>query len=373
MTGLLNILFAASTLFLGPSGCASSPTGESGPAFDQHLLSSSGNGSIHAMTADLHGDGDPDILSGAFYSGTITWHVNQGGSFSSQRVATGFQGVRNVCAEDLDGDGDLDVLACAFQIGAVSWWENTGGTAWTTHTLTDSLPGANRVCAGDLDADGDLDIVAGSWNHAGTGTDRIIWYENEGSGGFTDHPISESRDRVSGLATADLDGDGDLDIISADFGTSRIIWLENTGDGFIPTIVASGFMGCHWIWPHDIDGDSDVDLAGAAMQSNTVAWFENDGSGIFLRHIVDDSVLFAGCVHVADMDGDGMIDLLASSGGSGALYWWKEGPGGWQRHTITESLDQPLSVWADDLDGDGDTDVVGTDFDTRILAWWEHR
>jgi hypothetical protein len=374
MSTRLTIILVAIALLTGFCACATSSEEDAIPSFRRHTLTTAADGAIHAVTADLGDDGDADILTANFYDGTITlWDALGSGAFSAQIVARDFEGVRNVYAHDLDADGDRDIVACAFYDGEVAWWENTAGGEWSKHLLTESMPGANTVFPGDLDGDGDPDIIAGSWDQEGAGNDQIAWFENDGTGSFTEHLISETSDRISSLVVTDLDGDSEADIVCADYGNDRITWLEYSGGSYTFTSLTSGFNGCHWAWPHDLDGDGDMDIAGAAYEGGAVAWLENDGTGSFTRHPVDTAVNLASHVHIGDVDGDGRADILATGGNPGALYWWKYASGRWQRHVITASLAQPLSVWAADLDGDGDTDIVGTDYTSDLCAWWENR
>jgi len=88
--------------------------------------------------------------------------------------------------------------------------------------ITTSAHGAQSVYVADLEGDGDLDILSASWD------DKIAWYENDGSGQFGfQQVITYLADGASSVYAADLDGDGDLDVLSASVLNHTIAWYEN--------------------------------------------------------------------------------------------------------------------------------------------------
>ena len=146
-------------------------------------------------------------------------------------LSNDFRGARQIYAFDLDSDGDLDVLGVAFYENAVAWWENDGAQHFTMHSIKTAFVGANTVYAGDLDADGDLDVIAGSWHHDVNDQDALLWFENDGHGAFAEHVLVDRDSRNSCLKVADVDEDGDTDILAAVYGSNAILWLENQGGG----------------------------------------------------------------------------------------------------------------------------------------------
>merc|ERR1712146_445914 len=98
------------------------------------------------------------------------------------------------------------------------------------------MGGARSVHAADLDGDGDLDILSASLHD-----DEIAWYRNNGAGTFSDQIIiSTDADAAFSAYAADLDGDGDLDILSASLNDDKIAWYRNNGHGtFSDQIIVS--------------------------------------------------------------------------------------------------------------------------------------
>ena len=98
--------------------------------------------------------------------------------------------------------------------------------SFTGRTISLSADLAYSVFAADIDNDGDMDVLSASYND-----DKIAWYENDGAAdpSFTARTISTSADGARSVFAADIDGDGDLDIVSASSIDNKIAWYENDG------------------------------------------------------------------------------------------------------------------------------------------------
>ena len=108
----------------------------------------------------------------------MTWWENLNGagtSWAEHTIDASFGRPLSVWAADVDGDGDLDVLAAGFDAADVTWWENLNGlgSSWTEHTIDASFSGAAAVASGDINGDGQVDVVATAEN-----ADDITWWEN---------------------------------------------------------------------------------------------------------------------------------------------------------------------------------------------------
>jgi hypothetical protein len=156
--------------------------------------------------------------------------------FGPQRVvSTATDGSISLFAADIDGDGDLDMLSASGQNGEadeVSWYENTDGAGsfGAQQTISHLATGASSVFGADVDGDGDVDVLSAS-----SDDDKIAWYENtDGAGHFgAQQVISTLADGATAVFGADVDGDGDVDVLSASFRDDKIAWYENTdGAGY---------------------------------------------------------------------------------------------------------------------------------------------
>ena len=133
---------------------------------------------------------------------------------------------------------------------------------------------------------------------------------------FTEHVISTSADGVNSVYPADVDGDGDMDVLSASFedGQLPMAWYENDGTGnFTVHSISTTVNGAWVVHATDVDGDGDMDVLSACDYDNKIAWYENNGSESFTEHAISTQADYAMSVHAADVDGDGDMDVLSAS------------------------------------------------------------
>ena len=95
---------------------------------------------------------------------------------------------------------------------------------FTPHTITTNAVNARSVYAVDIDGDGDMDVLSAS-----ASDDKIAWYENDGNESFTPHTITTNADGAISVYAVDIDGDGDIDVLSASRYDNKIAWYENMG------------------------------------------------------------------------------------------------------------------------------------------------
>ncbi|MEO1530529.1 MAG: VCBS repeat-containing protein, partial [Planctomycetota bacterium] len=163
------------------------------------------------------GDQDLDVLSASGSDDTIAWYENDGAAsptFTKRVIATTTNGAWSVASADLDGDQDLDVLSASHSDDALEWYENDGAASptFTTHVITTTAIIARSVASADLDGDQDVDVLSAS-----RGDNTVAWYENDGAASptFSKHVITTTADGVQSIAISDLDSDQDLDVLSA--------------------------------------------------------------------------------------------------------------------------------------------------------------
>ena len=110
---------------------------------------------------------------------------------------------------------------------------------------------------------------------------------------------------------ADVDGDGDTDVLSASYSDDKIAWYENDGNqNFTEHVISTSADGALSVFAIDVDGDGDIDVLSASTLDDTIAWYENDGNENFTERVISTSIDGALNVFATDVDGDGHIDVL---------------------------------------------------------------
>ncbi|WP_028888834.1 FG-GAP repeat domain-containing protein [Tenacibaculum ovolyticum] len=292
-------------------------------------------------TADIDDDGDMDIITASSNSGDVYWFENLDGlgTFSSFNIiAPNEYGASSVFTADIDNDGDLDVLSASFLSNRISWYENTDGlgTFGSQQVIITSQNYMTDVYAADMDGDGDIDVLSASKND-----DRIAWYENDGLGAFgPQQTITTNADEAILVYAADIDGDGDNDVISGSYADNRIAWYENDGLGAFGAqqTIYTNSTGLRDLNLTDLDGDGDLDIVSAYSYTTStpheILWHENkiNCTGNFApQQIIDSSAFAAWKVSTGDIDGDGDMDVLGSYTSSIRIAWYEN---------ITSSLPQ---------------------------------
>jgi hypothetical protein len=350
--------------------------------FTRRVITDTADGamSVHALDADC--DGDVDVAAASFNDDTIAGYASDGGSppvFTEFVFSTTADGASSVFVADVDQDGDGDVLAASFEDDTIRWFEGGEVLPLPEHVITTAADGAASVVAADVDGDGQIDVLAASEND-----DTIAWYESgnqpPGDIPFLKRTISTTADAAFSVFAADVDGDGDIDALSASMADDEIVWYENDGlvpAGFTEHLIYDLADGANSVHAADVDGDGDTDVIASSANDSTIAWFQNDGmaSPGFVRHVVTLDAIDPRAVFAADMNGDGNMDILSASLADDRIVWYKNDGGtptpGFTDHEISDTVDGAFSVFAADVDGDGRMDALsGSRFDNDVEWFW---
>ncbi len=209
---------------------------------------------------------------------------------------------------------------------------------------------------GDIDGDGDLDFVTAN-DAAGTASVRF----NDGLGNFSGNQEVSVGANPYCVTLGDIDGDGDLDLLTGNPGGGNISIRFNDGAGNFSggTDLATGGYRLSGLTLGDLDGDGDLDLVGASYLAGAVFIRLNNGAGVFSGST---NLAFSNARNVAlgDMDADGDLDLVAVSGNNPGLVavWLNNGSATFTAGQSLDAGNQAYGVALGDLDGDGDLDLA---------------
>lgn len=243
-----------------------------------------------------------------------------------------------------------------------------GPIQFKEHLIRDRYGYAYGVAAVDLDGDGHVDLVSSD-----TTGNLLLWFKNDGKGNFTRHVIQEEAGWFERLAVGDIDGDGRPDVVVVKNQAGDVLWFRNPGKEITRpwprhVIVKGGLPGAYDVALGDFDGDGRLDVAASSwVRSNKFVWYRNPGKEGFTKEwpgqLIEDRIGETRTICTADFNGDGRPDLLGT-GSTAPLVVWYENAGGpgrqptWKKHVIDDKSPAPIHGHPVDLDGDGDMDVV---------------
>jgi FG-GAP-like repeat/FG-GAP repeat len=273
--GVLDL--ATANYAAGGPGSASILAARPGGGFDAPITVPTTEGTFTLAAGDVNGDGKTDLVTANTSSSNVSVLIANGnGTFAS--VTNWSTGSSTwpwaVAVRDVDGDGRPDLAAADYHTSTVSILLNAGGGTFAPPTQYASGSHPVAVAAVDLDSDGKRDIVTADLHG-----DSVSVLLNRGRGLFAaprTYPVGETAssdvDYPSALTTADLDHDGRLDVVVADYETSRVSILAGNGDGTLqPAVHAPTQPTPADVTAADLNGDGAADLATANYDDSSAS------------------------------------------------------------------------------------------------------
>lgn len=388
-------------LFIDPATKASGNFG----ATQNIYTNSAMNGPFDVITADLNGDGDLEVITASYIDGRITV-FERGTSSWTRTVINTIPNISgnelysmSLAADDLDGDGDIDIAVSSSEENSVYWLQNTGSistNSFTRRVVATGLEGVQTVVIADFDRDGRNDLASASLND-----DRLNLHRNTGNvdGMFEtsfrtlvfDPTAIGVSVRLSDIYAADVDGDGWIDLVTAERGRNRVAYYESpvvngTRSPFSPTTpwalgntILAGSNGsadrAYGVFVADMDGDNDMDVVVSNFDGDQIVWIRHNSGGSWSSpiNIANSANGINGPVfpQVADIDGDGDMDVVVPLAEAGEIRAYSNN-GGTFSLLDTITFTAPRNAFIADIDGNGTLDIVAVSLTTDQVAWFSN-
>ncbi|MCC6321207.1 MAG: VCBS repeat-containing protein [Phycisphaerales bacterium] len=338
------------------------------PFNPQSIITSAANFADEVVLADIDRDGDLDAVVISEVDNTVAWYENTknfAAPWDQHIIGTATSDPRGVAVGDVNGDGRPDVVVASFNDNSIRAFRSDttpdAGT-WAFDVVSTTSVGAQSVALADLDHDGDLDIIAAS-----SSDDTVSWYQNSSSfpATWTEHIIDAALDGAVCVAAADMDEDGDIDITAAAFNQGQVVYYLNDGSptsGWTRQLIAN-LPGATRVALGDLNQHSRPDVAAASSSAGMLLRCINMGNTVWAVSTLSSSLASPSGVSIADLDSNGRPDILASTSTDNSLHVFdnqNEGATFTHRLIAGAGMVRPTSIVAGDIDNDGDNDVLAS-------------
>ncbi|HBU46896.1 MAG TPA: hypothetical protein DEB46_01175 [Myxococcales bacterium] len=389
-------------------------------------------GPAFVTMADLKGQGQQELIVGNFHkqvglsipNGSLDRLWLQEGEWQTEAIFDDREGLKWPNANrvtDLNGDGRQDVivgtgfLTCQLVpwtggCGGLHWFEQSD-SGWIRHDVIE--PGLDRFAHEglpiDIDDDGDLDLVTVVESFAtpfgGENSAEAWWFEASSPGVFktTPHIIGEGLGSL--VHSADVDGDGDVDLISGEYFAklgASYVWMEQVaapseanpaGQWQRHIIDDTSGPSIQFSLIPDLYGDG-ITRGVGSNHTNTVSVADDAPSEIsvytpgadpkapWAKEVISEGIVSRpgtgtaapGIFGYGDGDDDGDLDLLVSGDGDPRIFYFEQtAPGTFTQHVLEDFLGQAGGMLIKDVDGDGRNELLVTGYEDNVLFLYTRR
>ena len=249
-------------------------------------------GAYDVEVADFDGDGELEVVASSWIKGNrFSYFDRRGGEWRETIIDSNVAETRMIRAADMNGNGRLDLVGTATGANLLAWYENTGDPSsgpWPRHVIDDTMVKPNHGDIVDMDGDGSVDVLVAirgddsDKDSLETPGAQIAWYENVGGDTWQKHVIADPFHYASHAIAADVDGDGELEVLASAWGAEgRLAMFKHRGDPRGPwdmQVLKANWSKASQMIAVDIDGDGRLDVVACAERgSNELRWWRNCG------------------------------------------------------------------------------------------------
>jgi hypothetical protein len=337
-------------------------SGSGGNSFAAQVSYAVGSAPAEDRVADFNGDGKLDIVVENANANTVSVLLGRGDGTFQAAVNYGTDTHPwSMDLGDVNSDGKIDIVTCNTQANSVSVLNGRGdGTfqaAVNYSTGANSSPEAVRL--GDLNGDGKLDIVTAN---AANNNNTISVLRNNGNGTFAAPTTFGTGLHPTSIAFGDLNGDGKLDIVAANYNSNNVSVLAGNGDCTFQSAVNYGCgTGPQIVAVADFNGDGKPDVATVNYGTNNASVLLNTGSGTLAAKV--DYAVGSGpySLSVADLNHDGALDLVSVNHSANTIsVLYGNGNGTFAAKSDLATGRGPFWVAIGDFNGSGFDDLAVT-------------
>lgn len=339
-----------------------------------------------AIAADFTGDGKIDVITNDIEKKRTILFIAP--DWKPVVLQDGIQAIHSA-AFDVDGDGRVDFIGARYSPGLIFWLrqpKNAARDPWEYRVVDDvtqgGVDGIHGMITGDVDRDGKLDLIGNSAQPNGKFLNSLAWFRvppNPLTAKQWERYIFADRDAPGlshYLGFGDVNGDGRPDIASAakiGVDGNWFAWWEQPANPRLPWrkhLIAANEPGATNIAMADVNGDGKMDFIATRGHGVGIVWFEAPN---WTPHQINTRLAGPHDLAIGDINGDGFIDLVTCAKDSYVVAWFEnDGRGNFTEHPIY--LDQAAyDIRLVDMDGDGDLDVLVAGQESRNVVWYENR
>ena len=271
---------------------------------------------VDTVIADYNGDGRPDMAIANGVDGTISIHLGNGdGTFQARTTYAGSTDADHMVTADFNGDGKADLAVSSYNGANIKVLMGGGDGSFAAPT-TYSLVNAYGLAAADMDGDGKVDLVASE--AFGGGASTLVVYKGDGNGSFTQTTaIATGSTNIDDLCVVDVNHDGNMDVVTANYGDSNIgVFLGNGDNTFQAVQKYTTINQPFTLEAADMNGDGITDIVTGSPVSQRVGVMLGSASGTFTAATTITGIVGVYGVDTGDINNDGVPDIVAGADAS---------------------------------------------------------